>query len=161
MIVSNRYVLMNTLFNTSLKTARRRAWLNQFLWKENKVVKDIFTGLLCTMKRCELFHNFQEYCNHILCKYRLLSKMYQFNKSSWWIPFSLHSQLCAIFFWPWVLYYPISFCERLHIHLSFHNSELWHVVSWNQSRFSVFRSPPLFCEAISFFDLELSKPTTP
>lgn len=50
---------------------------------------------------------------------------------------------------------PISFCERLHIYLSFHNSELLHVVSWNQSQFSVFRSPPLLCEAKSLFELKL------
>lgn len=81
------------------------------------VVKDIFTGLLSTMKTCELFHNFQEYYSHILCKQRRLSKIYQFNKSSWWIPFSpAFPALCNLLL-TLVLYYPISFCERLHVYL--------------------------------------------
>lgn len=76
------YVNLVTLLLLNLMPLYRRKILTYI------VVKDIFTGLLSTMKRCELFHNFQEHYNHILCKYRLLSKIYQFNKSSWWIPFS-------------------------------------------------------------------------
>lgn len=118
------------------------------------VVKDIFTGLLSTMKRHELLHNFQEYYNYIVCKYRLLSKIYQFNK---WVVDSILPSISSFVQSPFdsgsIL--PISFCERLHIYLSFHNSELLHVVSWNQSQFSVFRKPPLLCEAKSLIDLEL------
>lgn len=66
----------------------------------------------------------------------------------------LHFQLCAISFWPWFYITPFPFVKD-YTYISFHNSELLHVVSWNQSQFSVFRSPPLLCEAKSFFDLKL------